>query len=77
VVHTFCPSMTHSSPSRSGSSGQGCQIRTGSWLAEQLAPHFLIADNRGQESAPLLLGAMGEQGRRGQIQPEGIEPSRD
>ena len=58
-----------------GPGGQRGQVGAGARLAEQLAPHLLVAHDRRQEPQPLLLGAVGEQRRRGQVEPERVEPA--
>ena len=44
-------------------------------LAEQLAPHLLVAHDRRQEAQPLLLGAVREQRGRGEVEAERVEPA--
>ena len=58
-----------------GPGGERRQVRAGARLAEELAPHLLVAHDRRQEPQPLLLGAVGEQRRRGQVEPERVEPA--
>ena len=75
VVHTFCPVTTHSSPSRSA--------RVASDARSEPAPGSLkswhqISSLRtigGRKRKPLLLGAVGEQRGRGQVEPERVEPA--
>ncbi len=51
------------------------QVRSRPGLAEQLAPHLLVAHDRGKEAPALVLGAVGEQGRGGKVEAEGVEPA--
>ena len=75
VVHTFWPVSTHSSPSRSA--------RVASEARSDPAPGSLNSWHHtsslrtigGQEAQPLLLGAVGEQRGRGQVEPERVEPA--
>ena len=73
VVHTFWPVSTHSSPSRSARRGERGEVGAGARLAEELAPALLVAHDRRQEAQPLLLGAVGEQRRRREVEPERVE----
>ncbi len=50
VFQTFCPVITHSSPSRTARRGQAGQVGAGARLAEQLAPR-LLAGERAAEQA--------------------------
>ena len=75
VVHTFWPVTTHSSPSRSARRRERREVGARARLAEQLAPLLLVAHDRRQEAQPLLLGAVREQRRRGEVEPERVEPA--
>ncbi len=59
-----------------GPGGQRGQVRAGAGLAEELAPALLVAHDRRQEAQALLLGAVGEESGRGQIEAERVEPAR-
>ena len=75
VVHTFWP-VTHPLVAVAlGPRGQRREVGAGAGLAEQLAPHLLVAHDRRQEPQPLLLGAVREQRRRGQVEAERVEPA--
>jgi len=58
---------------RLGPTRERRQVAARARLAEQLAPDLLGPHDRRQEAQPLLLGAVGEQRRRGQVQAEGVE----
>ena len=51
------------------------EVGAGARLAEQLAPHLLVAHDRRQEAQPLLLGAVREQRGRGEVEAERVEPA--
>ena len=51
------------------------EVRARARLAEQLAPALLVRHDRREEAAPLLVGAVGEQGWRAQVQPERVQPA--
>ena len=71
VFHTFCPVMTHSSPSRTALARQAGQVGAGARLAEQLAPGVLAGEHRGAAGARLqLVVAVGDDGRPGHGEPE-------
>ena len=57
LVHTFCPLMTHSSPSRTAVRLDVGEVGAGVGLTEALAPELLRLEDRRQEPALLLLGA--------------------
>ena len=75
VVHTFWPVTTHSSPSRSARVGERREVAARARLAEELAPALLVADDRRQVSAPLLVGAVREQRGRAQVEAERVQPA--
>jgi hypothetical protein len=52
---------------------QGSQVRSRTWLGEELAPDFFISDYRRKEPPPLILGPVGKERRSGQIQSEWVE----
>ena len=58
-----------------GSRGQRGQVRSRARLAEELAPHLLVAHDGGQEPQPLLLTAVGEERGRGEVEPQRVQPS--
>ena len=74
VVHTFWPVTTQSSPSRSARVRKRREVGAGAGLAEQLAPHLLVAHDRREEPPALLLGAVREQRRRREVEPERVQP---
>ena len=57
-----------------GPGGQRGQVAAGTGLAEQLAPHLLVAHDGREEAQALLLGPVGEQGRGREVEPERVEP---
>ena len=69
-VHTFWPSITHSSPSRTRPAGEPGQVGPGAGLAEELAPGVLSGDDVADVAVDLLLGAVGGDGGGGQEQAE-------
>ena len=58
-----------------GPRGERGEVGAGAGLAEELAPPLLVAHDRRQEAQPLLLGAVGEQRGRGQVEAERVEPA--
>ena len=75
MVHTFWP-VTHPLVAVAlGRGGERREVGAGARLAEQLAPHLLVAHDRRQEAQPLLLGAVREQRRRGEVEAERVEPA--
>ncbi len=59
-----------------GPGGQRGQVGAGPGLAEQLAPALgRCRTMRGRKRRRCVLGAVGEQGRRGQVEPQGVEPA--
>src|SRR6266540_6392851 len=54
---------------------EGSQIRARTGLAEQLAPLLLVADDRRQEAAALLLGAVRVQRGGAQVEAERVQPA--
>ena len=65
-VQTFWPSTIQSpASSRTRAGRQRRQVRTGSGLAEQLAPHLLAGPQRAQQTLLLLVGAVAQDGGRG------------
>ncbi len=64
VVQTFWPFTTHSSPSRSARVARPATSEPGAGLAEQLAPDLLAGEQRAQVALLLLVGAVGDDGRR-------------
>src|SRR5690606_5604355 len=47
-----------------GSGGETGEVRASAWLAEELAPHLLTGPEWTEVAAPLLVGAVGQDGRR-------------
>ena len=69
-VHTFCPLTTQSSPSRTARVPSAGQVGAGARLAEELAPDLLAGPQRTQEAPLLLVGAVGQDRRRGHAEPD-------
>ena len=51
------------------------EVGTGGRLAEELAPHLVVAHDRRQEPQPLLLGAVREQRGRREVEAERVQPA--
>ena len=75
VVHTFWPVTSHVVAVALGTRRERREVGTRARLAEQLAPHLLVAHDRRQEAQPLLLGAVREQRRRGEVEAERVQPA--
>ena len=73
-VHTFCPVITHSPPSRRGGGGHGRQVRPGARLGVALAPQLLDRHDRRQEPALLLRRAERDQRRPEQFLAQVADP---
>ncbi len=76
VFHTFCPVMTHSSPSRTARVARPARSEPGARLAEQLAPRLLAGEGPAQQPAAQLVGAVGHHRGAGHGQPEELPGAR-
>ncbi len=74
MVQTFWPVTTHSSPSSSARVASEARSEPAPGSLNSWHQHLLVAHDRRQEAQPLLLGAVGEQGRRGQVETERVQP---
>ena len=75
-VHTFWPSMTHSSPSTARLGLHVGQVGAGAGLGVALRPELLDGQDLGQEPVLLLLGAERHQRRPEQLLAEVVDPHR-
>ena len=73
VVHTFCPVITQSSPSRSARVASDARSDPEPGSLKSWHQRLLVAHDRRQEAKPLLLGPVGEERRRGQVQSQRVE----
>ena len=74
-VHTFCPSMTHSSPSSSALVGDVGEVGAGAGLGVALAPELVDGEDPRQEALLLLRGAERDQRRAEQLLAEVVDPA--
>ena len=70
VFHTFCPSTTHSSPSRTARVPSDGEVGAGARLAEQLAPQLVAAQHRVEVALLLLVGAVHHERGRDHADPD-------
>ena len=75
-VHTFCPVITHSSPSAHGPGLHVGEVGAGVGLRVALAPQVGAVADLGQKALLLLVGAVGDEGRPEQPLPHDVDAGR-